>query len=344
MPVRSDRTATVVGQGWSEQQQIGTIDRLLELLHRGGVRKVTLRSYSSYRSVILSDRGSQYTVYTGDGVNTFDKGEVVVKCAKLPLGSTPLLESDQRRVRATALYKEVMVLSHPRLQRHSNIVSLLWYDFVDLGNSTFIPALVMEKATLGSLSTLLQHQNVVLGISTRVDICSGITDGLAALHRAGIAHGDVKPDNVLMFGSVQDEKYTPKIADYGSVIVLDPDDGNVGRYYGTPSRNAPEVGNQTTLGLDRFGLLKCDNYSLGLLIAEVVIGEWDDAWEGKSSDVLPAIMQRCLELQPMAGPAVDVVSILDHLLAMNLDDRCCDLSIVQQIFNPLRLEDVSLAK
>jgi serine/threonine protein kinase len=344
MPKRSDRTATVIGVGKAGQGDSGAINQLLELLNRRGVHRVTLRSYSEYRSIVLSDRGSQYTVYTGEGVNTFDKGDVVVKCAKLPVGTEPLSDHDQRRVQASALYKEVAVLSHPRLRKHPNIVSLLWYDFVDLGNATFIPALVMEKATLGSLSALLEARNAGLDISARVDICSAITSGLLALHKADFAHGDVKPENVLMYGSAKAGVYVPKVADFGSAIVLEPESGSLGRYYGTPSRNAPEVGNQTAVKLDREGLLMCDNYSLGLLIAQVMIGEWNSDWEAKSPRVLPAIIQRYSAVRRGADIAIDAVAIFHRLLPVEPQTRCSDLSIVQQMFDPIGLEDISLAQ
>lgn len=99
MAARSERSQTILGL--PEQAGEGgfeTIRRLHELLQRGGIRRATLQSYTVYRSEILSDRGSQFTVYTGAGVNTFDKGDVVVKCVKLRVGAEPAPSEDDRRV------------------------------------------------------------------------------------------------------------------------------------------------------------------------------------------------------------------------------------------------------
>lgn len=97
MPKRSNRTATLI-ENDSEKVSNGTARQLLELLQQGGVKRVTLRHHLEYHTKILSDQGSQFIVYTGDGVNSFDKGHVVVKCPKFKVGNEPLLKTDKNRV------------------------------------------------------------------------------------------------------------------------------------------------------------------------------------------------------------------------------------------------------
>lgn len=96
-PKRSDRPRSLHAHGSSQVSQ-GTARQLLELLQRSGVRQVTLRHHPQYCSRVLSDSGAQFVVYTGDGVNTFDKGSVVVKCSRLRVdkdGNSPKVEKDR---------------------------------------------------------------------------------------------------------------------------------------------------------------------------------------------------------------------------------------------------------
>lgn len=98
MPKRSNRTPTVL-EHVGELESKGTLLQLLELLERGAIGRVTLRDASTYCSKVLSSSGSQYIVYTGDGVNTFRKGEVVVKRARLRVGNEPIFDSDKTGLR-----------------------------------------------------------------------------------------------------------------------------------------------------------------------------------------------------------------------------------------------------
>ncbi|KAJ3548162.1 hypothetical protein NM208_g1145 [Fusarium decemcellulare] len=306
MPKRSNRTPTVI-ERTSELEQTGTVRQLLQLFTRGNIRRVTLSHYSLYRSKLISDRGSQFIVYSGDGVNTFGEGHVVVKCVRLKLGDEPLSRNDKNREQVLTLYKEVQILTHPQLRTHSNIPSLLWYDFVDAGDSKFIPALVMERATLGSLSALLRRNKENLAETAQMKICADVTSGLLALHKTGIVHGDVKTDNVLIFNSVYDDGYLAKISDFGSAIIinLDPsaDQTSSWKYYGTPATNAPEVADQTTSKLGPADLRKCDKLLAGL------------SEQGRAN----------------------VARIFQKLLTYDCKARCEDLSTIEHILRPCSL-------
>ncbi|KAF1830818.1 ankyrin [Decorospora gaudefroyi] len=181
--------------------------------------------------------------------------------------------------------------------------------------------------------------------SQRLRFAADVTSGLLALHRAGVIHGDVKTDNVLVFPANNGE-CVAKISDFGSVIVL----GGLQpwRYYGTPATNAPEVANQTRSKLDIQGLQKCDNYSLGLLILETVVGHLDDVVMGKTAEVLQHAVQLVSLVELSKEGRANVTLALEQLLPHHPADRIGDLSVVEHILyapsieQPLMLDSLSL--
>ena len=70
------------------------------------------------------------------------------------------------------------------------------------------PMLVVEYLAGGTLAELLREGP--LPIHEALDLAAGVAAGLAAIHRAGVLHGDVKPSNI---GFAADG--TPKLLDFG---------------------------------------------------------------------------------------------------------------------------------
>lgn len=98
MPKRSIRTPTAVEHENSLKFEINTVRDFVTFIEAGDVQRVTLESVSVYRSKILSDHGSQFTIYTGDGILLYEKPAVVVKCAKLRLPREAQPTNDKQRV------------------------------------------------------------------------------------------------------------------------------------------------------------------------------------------------------------------------------------------------------
>lgn len=98
---------------------------------------------------------------------------------------------------------------------------------------------------------------------TRKTIALDIAQGLAFIHQSGVIHGDLKPDNVLIF-----EKPTlhAKIADFSHSLL---DTGETRRLVGgTTVYAAPEWQRSAPTA----HLLKTDVYSYGLVFAELMLG------------------------------------------------------------------------
>lgn len=246
---------------------------------------------------------------------------------------------------ANSLIREIKILTHPKLRSHPNLVQLFWYDLVEESDGKYTPALIMEKAVFGSLSDLLDNHRSSISSQTQQSLCLDICSGLLALHKALIAHGDVKSDNVLIFpSSTGAEGYTAKLADFGSTIFLvKPLQGEFPRYHGTPIMNAPEVGEQTRR-LDAAGLVRCDNYSLGLLICQIVTGSLHESITVKT----PTVMDAALNLISKSNHQKDFENtlnrLLKHLLAYEPSRRCHVLSIIQHLMQTIQGDGLTLQK
>lgn len=94
----SERTATSLASVLPRASRINTIRDFLELLNVTQIQRVQRESPTTYRSKILNDKGSQFTVYTDDGIKAHGQPPSVVKCAKFALGPNSLTLDAETRV------------------------------------------------------------------------------------------------------------------------------------------------------------------------------------------------------------------------------------------------------
>src|SRR5215469_201854 len=132
-----------------------------------------------YRVEAHLAQGGMATVYLG--TDTRLDRTVALKIMHAELASD---EDFVRRFVAEA--RSVARLSHP------NVVTV--YDQGADGRTLY---LAMEYVPGRTLRDLL-HERTALRPREALDIIEGVLSGLAAAHAAGIAHRDVKPENVLL--------------------------------------------------------------------------------------------------------------------------------------------------
>jgi tetratricopeptide (TPR) repeat protein/predicted Ser/Thr protein kinase len=138
-----------------------------------------------------------------------------------------------------------------------------------------------------------------------IAIARQICRGLGAAHDAGIVHGDVKPENVVLV-SRDGRADMVKIVDFGVAAVLGAEEGAVA---GTPMYMAPEQ----IVGLPWDGRL--DVYALGCLLYQAVVGTPPFV-----SDCSKEVLLRHLEdtpIPPEPGP-------LSHVIMRCLEKQACD--------------------
>ncbi|KAH7357598.1 hypothetical protein BKA66DRAFT_552783 [Pyrenochaeta sp. MPI-SDFR-AT-0127] len=118
-----------------------------------------------------------------------------------------------------ALISEVMVLGDPLIQRHPNIVALqgvCWDVTTDEhGEDRVWPVLVFEKSQYGDLyhfTTLPVGRE--LSFAERLKLCVEVGIAISDMHINKMLHGDIKPENVLIFKDDYGD-YTARVTDFG---------------------------------------------------------------------------------------------------------------------------------
>ncbi|CDP11094.1 unnamed protein product [Coffea canephora] len=146
--------------------------------------------------------------------------------------------------------------------RHRNIVKL--YGFCSHIQHTF---LVYEFLEGGSLMHLLSNDETAAKCEwiKRVSIVKDVANALSYMHQncsPSIIHRDISSKNILL-----DSEYQAHISDFGTARILRPDSCHWTSFAGTYGYAAPELA--YTMEVNE----KCDIYSFGVLVLEVIMGK-----------------------------------------------------------------------
>ncbi|KAF7586244.1 hypothetical protein BBP40_009195, partial [Aspergillus hancockii] len=225
--------------------------------------------------------GAQFTVFKEKADEGYTGNEgLVIKRVNVPLSS----KKDQRfaaspdyRLQLRTLGLELLALCNPVLRSHPNIVRLMaWgydYPFADMP----VPVLFVEAALMPLTDFLRAHSQTMEKPTCDVEyqLSLDIANGIEALHHLHIVHGDLKPDNVLVFNT-QSEKvpFRAKLSDFGVCIDLEAPDSRftMSDYRGTPAWLAPEVANEDLARFCPFYpdlMFRFDAYSFGLTLLSI---------------------------------------------------------------------------
>ena len=211
-----------------------------------------------------------------------------------------------RALRATA--EKLAALSHPG-------VALLY----ECGEEQGELFLVQEFTPGQTLAQLLGGRP--LHARRAVDIALEAAEGLNALHAAGLVHGDLRPDNMMV---------TPK----GHVKLLD---AGLARFTGGGALRATACARLGSLPLDSLGAVRylapeealgegagaqSDLFSLGAILYEMLAGS--PAFERRSADETLLAVLQASPPRPAAAPAAipeGLDTIVNRALSKSLDRR-----------------------
>ncbi len=189
-------------------------------------------------------RGPDHVIYRGR--RAWDDLPVVLKCPTAPF---PTPESLVRLSREYDLLRRLDGRGVPRA--------------VGLENSDQGVALILEDTGARPLHLLLDHGP--LECATFLDIAVALCDALAAVHGAGLIHGQISPDNILI-----DTDGTARLIDLGRAteIAQAAEDTAFDTHAFNPAYVAPEQ----TGRLDRPVDQRTDHYALGAVFYEMLAG------------------------------------------------------------------------
>ncbi|HWL76216.1 Stk1 family PASTA domain-containing Ser/Thr kinase [Microbacterium sp.] len=131
----------------------------------------------------------------------------------------------------------------------------------DQGQDGEMAYLVMEYLPGITLRELLREQRR-LTVPQTISVMDAVLSGLAAAHRAGIVHRDVKPENVLL---AEDGRI--KIGDFGLARATTANTATGSQLLGTIAYLAPELVTRGTADA------RSDIYALGIMLYEMLTGE-----------------------------------------------------------------------
>lgn len=195
----------------------------------------------------------------------------------------PRLDTDSVDFNRRRLLSEARFLARVT---HANVVGV--YDFSATNDR--LEYLVMELLDGRSLDEIL-GKTPILQIPHAVRIVKEMARGLAAFHRAGIYHVDLKPENVMivtgpLVNKPLDGENWVKLIDLGTARLTYDDAADAELpLVGTPAYMAPEA------ILDRAVDGRADLYALGVVFYEILAGQ-HPLRSGDDADMLQAHVNR----------------------------------------------------
>lgn len=120
-----------------------------------------------------------------------------------------------------------------------------------------------------SLLDLMQRRDTEQRYRDLGPLLVNLVQGLREIHGAGVAHGDIKPENIMVNPRTLDVKYI----DFGSACRGDEGCSNARLLSGSPNYMAPELNlERITVPLNLDSRKRADIYQLGSTLLEYLVG------------------------------------------------------------------------
>lgn len=246
------------------------MDRFLAVAHGAAPTWST-----SHRKIRLLGSGGQGVVYLGERCGTDSFALPVALKFFSPQHHRDADDYAANMQQVARIAARVALIQHDNVLDIHNfiehegirIMEMEWVDGFDLGTLVTVQTLDRTRQRvrqeqwqyINSVVVTAGPQQPRLKPGIAIQVLRECLAGLAALHREGIVHGDIKPSNIML-----KRTGNAKVVDIGSAI--DFRSGNGGRRFWSPAYAAPEIldgGENSPLS---------DLASLGYLLIELLAG------------------------------------------------------------------------
>jgi len=276
-----------------------------------------------------------------DAGQSFGHFKIIKKLGEGGMGEVFLAE-DQKLSRNVALkiLQTAFIDDADRLQRlnreartaakisHPNVMSIYDIDSaIDEKSGRELRFIVMEYVSGVSLTDFLQDRRP--GMAEKLRLAEKIASGLAAAHKLGIVHRDIKTDNIRI-----DDDGNPKILDFGLAKPLDAafaggnedmtdslanDLTQEGKIMGTVNYMSPEQARGETVDS------RSDIFAFGIMLYRMITGEFPFAGPEKVSILAKILESRHTPMREyIESLPSELERIVDKCLQKNQDDRYQD--------------------
>ncbi|RIK10627.1 MAG: hypothetical protein DCC49_02960 [Acidobacteria bacterium] len=213
---------------------------------------------------------------------------------------------------------------------HPNVVTI--YDLGEENDQIFIVSQFMDGGDVAAALDAAPDER--LAPDRALEITAQIATALEHAHEKGIIHRDIKPENVWLSSDG-----TAKLGDFGMAMVSTRTRITAaGMMIGTVSYMAPEI----VLGNSREADARCDIYSLGAMLYEMLTGL--PPFEGDMDTVIKAHLNVAPEPPSKKAPGIsaEIDSLVLWMLAKAPNDRPRSAQMLLQSIAAIRAGSTSL--
>jgi serine/threonine protein kinase len=258
------------------------------------------------------------------------------------------------------LIAELRILGHPAIQKHPNILKLegICWD-IDRSGEVW-PVLVFQKShhlDLGrfmctdtgrqlsleaQLEMLADIASAIMTMHANGKMTLAVRDCIADCHK-GIVHGDLKPQNILIFDTDNGSgQFIPQVADFGYSVLIAKDKMNMAiNMPATPGWCAPEwYQNHTAANIT--AAKKMDTFSFGLLCAWLLFhttsaNGHQNGREYRPDEFYPSAVAGLISSSGIsATKRLQLQELFNKTLAREPQIRCSDVSQCLRLLTPKR--------
>ncbi len=217
---------------------------------------------------------------------------------------------------------------------HPNIIGLFWMGRVPPGKEWY--AIEMEYFPSQTLAQLIErddpqfldskNQAFLASYERVLSIYQQVLAGIEHLHKLGISHGDIKPQNILISGDLI------KLTDFGCSALPEEMYARTRQNGGTILYSAPEVVGSSWRGRSSQELFKADIYSLGVLLYYLVTARLPHDTLSQVARHMP--FPRPREISSSISPSLE--DFILHCLALAPEDRWNSVEDMVTAFGQVR--------